>query len=178
MLCGSRRGCRCSFGWLVHRARRLITTIANVVQVALCSRRFNPKIASHCSSPFFISVEDCGFLMSFVLDPQSFAICGFLRSQISTRQPFILFMACFSSDPHCASRTCTPVCLRHKFHFVSIGAGTYVFADAQGLHFKVSCIFFVLTFSNLAGSSLRPSLRVPICGRLSRFLSSGSGRCG
>jgi len=30
------------FLWLVHRARRLITTIANVVQVALCSRRFNP----------------------------------------------------------------------------------------------------------------------------------------
>ena len=54
----------------------------------------------------------------------------------------------------------------------------HVFADAQGLHFKVSCIFSVLTFSNLAGSSLWPSLPVPVFGRLSRCLSSGSGRCG
>ena len=37
--------CCCSLSGLVHRARRLITTIASVVQVALFSRRFNSTIA-------------------------------------------------------------------------------------------------------------------------------------
>ena len=69
-------------GWLVHRARRLITIIANVVQVALCLRRFTPTTATHCPSPFQCGV--CGFLKSFVLDPQACKLWLFQESDIDS----------------------------------------------------------------------------------------------
>ena len=82
-----------SFLQLVHRARRLITTIANVARVALCSRRFTPLIASHCLLFVFFRAGACGSLLSSVFDPLP-VCCDFFRSPISTRLQFICSHFC------------------------------------------------------------------------------------